>query len=70
MNRCLATRLEVINDFRGWRTNEKTIVFESDDWGSIRTSSVKAIKNLEDNGVRVSDCHYMHYDRIESIEDM
>lgn len=60
----------MINDFRGWRTNEKTIVFESDDWGSIRTSSVKAIKNLEDNGVRVSDCHYMHYDRIESIEDM
>jgi hypothetical protein len=55
---------------RGWRTNRKIIVFESDDWGMIRTSSIIAQKELIKNGYNVSQCPYNDNDRLESDEDI
>lgn len=54
----------------GWRTDRKIIVIESDDWGSIRTSSKKAYENLKSIGYKVEDCHYNRYDTLESNDDM
>lgn len=58
-----------INAF-GWRTNRKIVVFESDDWGTIRTANKKALYALEEAGVRVHDCHYMMNDILESRQDL
>jgi hypothetical protein len=35
----------------GWRTNRKIIVFESDDWGSIRMPHMLIINNNIKNGL-------------------
>lgn len=35
-----------VSNIPGWRTNRKIVVIESDDWGSIRMSSLEAFKNL------------------------
>lgn len=54
----------------GWKTNRKIVVIESDDWGSIRTSSTDAQKILRKNNIDIDKCHYMLYDSLESEEDL
>ena len=45
-------------------------MFVSDDWGSVRTPSVESLMRLRDLGVKVDDCHYMQFDRLESGDDL
>jgi len=59
-----------IINWRGWTTNRKIIVFESDDWGSVRMSSKKNLSTLSDYGVKVQNCHYMQNDALASEEDL
>jgi hypothetical protein len=40
-----------IKNIPGWRTNRRIIIFESDDWGSIRMPSLTVFKKLEKLGV-------------------
>lgn len=54
----------------GWRTNRKIIVFESDDWGSIRMPSRRAFDVLLSAGIRVDNCHYNRYDSLASSDDL
>lgn len=54
----------------GWRTNRKIVVFESDDWGSIRMSSKKVYDILLEAGIRVDKCPYNTYDSLASEEDL
>ena len=54
----------------GWRTNRKIVVIESDDWGSIRMSSLKAFDNLLKAGMREDRNHYNIYDSLECNEDL
>ena len=54
----------------GFRTNKKIIVFESDDWGSIRMPSLKVYNNLLNKGLRVDCCHYCRFDSLAVKEDM
>ena len=54
----------------GWRTNRKIVVIESDDWGSIRMSSLEAFKNLLKAGMREDRNHYNLYDSMESNRDL
>ena len=54
----------------GWRTNRKIVVIESDDWGSIRMSSLEAFKNLLKAGMREDRNHYNLYDSLESNRDL
>ena len=56
-------------NFKGWRTNSKIIVFESDDWGSIRMPSVGAYKTLLESGIRVDQSRYNSHDCLENRED-
>ena len=54
----------------GWRTNRKIVVIESDDWGSIRMSSLEAFKKLLKAGMREDRNHYNLYDSLESNRDL
>jgi hypothetical protein len=57
-------------NFRGWKTNRKIIVIESDDWGSERTPSVDVYNQLINKGLRVDLCPFSKFDTIESNRDL
>jgi hypothetical protein len=60
-----------LSQIPGWRTKRKIIVFESDDWGSIRMPSNDVRKSLQENGVLSSNPdHYNLYDSLESNDDL
>ena len=55
---------------RGWRTDRKILVLESDDWGSIRTPSNEAIARLAEKGYETKDFPYLKFDTLESKGDL
>lgn len=61
--------LHLVNS-RGWRTDRKIIVFESDDWGSIRMPSSSVYEKLQQSGVPVEKSAYCRYDSLESDKDL
>ncbi|MCI4647568.1 hypothetical protein [Phaeodactylibacter sp.] len=54
----------------GLRTRRKILVFESDDWGSIRTPSLSALESLKQTGLPVQNCQYMMNDALETPRDL
>ena len=54
----------------GSKSKRKIIVFESDDWGTIRMSSKNAFNHFLTKGYPVDQCPYNTYDCLESNEDM
>ncbi len=54
----------------GHRTGKKNIVFESDDWGSIRMPSKKAVDELYATGINVYSNPFNNLDALESEEDL
>lgn len=54
----------------GWRTNRKIVVFESDDWGSIRVRSNEDTKALENEGFSFEGRSFYQYDGLESNKDL
>ena len=59
-----------INQRRGWTTDRKIIVIESDDWGSIRMPSKEVYDILLKDGYRVDLRLYERFDSLESDEDI
>ena len=59
-----------INKRRGWTTDRKIIVIESDDWGSIRMPSREVYERSLKEGYRVDLNPYEKYDSLESEEDL
>lgn len=62
-----------LTNIPGWRSRRNLVVFESDDWGSIRMPSVEVFNNLSKAGIDlVSDdgCNYNRYDSLASVEDL
>ncbi|WP_367392683.1 hypothetical protein [Lewinella sp. LCG006] len=55
---------------RGWRSNRKLLLIESDDWGSIRISSREVYEMLLDSGIPVDKFHFDKFDSLESTEDL
>lgn len=47
--------LSSLKHLPGWKTNRKIVVFESDDWGSIRMPSRRIYENCLNNGYRVDE---------------
>lgn len=58
-----------LSNIPGKCINRKIIVFESDDWGSIRTFSAEAYKQMKQHGLDVDANHY-GYDSLESNIDL
>jgi hypothetical protein len=49
---------------------DKVLVFESDDWGTIRTPNRDMLKFLEEQKIQTNRCHYTRFDSLESAEDL
>ena len=62
--------IKVFSNLPGWRTKRKIVVFESDDWGSIRMSSRVVFEKLLKKGIPVNRGHYNRYDSLESNADL
>ena len=54
----------------GWRTKRKIVVFESDDWGSVRMSSKNAFNFYLKQNIPVDKCPYNSFDALECNEDL
>ena len=42
-----------LSNVKGWRTKRHIVVIESDDWGSVRMSSLESFERLKAAGVPV-----------------
>jgi hypothetical protein len=56
-------------NFSGWQTKRRIVVFESDDWGSIRMPSITAYKAMMDSGFNLESSPYCKYDSLETDDD-
>jgi len=59
-----------VKNLPGWRTNRKIVVFESDDWGSIRMPSKEVYHACLKAGYPVDKNVYEKYDTLESEDDL
>jgi len=54
----------------GLRTNRKIVVFESDDWGSIRMPSRIIYNKMLNHGYKLDNNQYQKYDSLASSDDL
>lgn len=54
----------------GWRTKRRIVVFESDDWGSIRMPSKDVYSKFLREGFSLTESDYNKLDSLESNEDL
>jgi hypothetical protein len=62
-----------LSNLPGWRSNEKIVVIESDDWGSIRMPSLKVYETLKEKGLLLDTGDSKRYntlDTLASAEDL
>lgn len=64
-----ALRVNVSN-IPGWSTNRRIVVIESDDWGSIRMSSLENFERMLKSGMHEDRNHYNTNDALESNTDL
>jgi hypothetical protein len=57
-------------NYRGWNSKRKLVLFESDDWGSIRMPSKNVFDTLINEGVEVNKSYFTKYDSLESEDDL
>lgn len=70
-NNSLKSKLVVnLSNMKGWRTNRHIVVIESDDWGSVRMSSLDSFERLKAAGIPVDKGQYNLYDSLESNDDL
>jgi len=70
INSLKSTLSRNITNAKGWRTNRKIVVIESDDWGSIRMPNKKTVDFLKIKGLAVEKCPYVMNDSLESNDDL
>lgn len=59
-----------ITNVRGWRTDRKIVIIESDDWGTIRMPNLEVKKKYEALGYKISNNPYCSYDTLANSEDL
>ncbi len=59
-----------LSNIFGWRTKRKIVVFESDDWGSIRTRDSDALRRLGERGFDIESSNFAKYDSLERNQDL
>ena len=59
-----------MSNIPGWSTKRQIVVFESDDWGSIRTRSKQDYDAMYAAGLNVGDSIFPKYDCLESNVDL
>jgi len=69
------TILKGLSNIPDWKTKRRIVVFESDDWGSIRMPSNEAFKRLDEAGVMLRNPHgeaerFNKYDSLATSSDL
>jgi hypothetical protein len=69
------TILKGISNIPDWKTRRRIVVFESDDWGSIRMPSVEAFRRLDKAGVQLRNPfgeaeRFNMYDNLATSRDL
>lgn len=59
-----------LSQFKGYHTDKKILVIESDDWGGIRTSSKKSYEELLRLGYPVDHGAFSKFDALETNKDL
>jgi hypothetical protein len=59
-----------IQNIPGKKLNRRLVVFESDDWGSVRIPSKKVMQQLADAGIAVHTNPFNYLDALESETDL
>lgn len=59
-----------LSNLIGWKTKRKIVVFESDDWGSIRTKNLEAYQNMIKGGLKLDNLNFTKFDCLESNSDL
>ena len=59
-----------LSNVKGWSTKKHIVVIESDDWGSVRMSSLESFERLKTAGIPVDTDHYNTNDALESNDDL
>ncbi|QSS98024.1 hypothetical protein [Psychroflexus sp. ALD_RP9] len=59
----------IVKHIPGWRTNQKILVIESDDWGSIRMPNAKVREELLEANYDL-DNNFLKYDTLTNKEDI
>jgi hypothetical protein len=65
--------LKNLSNIPGWRTKRHLVVFESDDWGSIRTTSIEAVNRLSSKGIDFKSLdarRYSYNDTLATVNDL
>lgn len=62
--------LQLCTNLRGWKSQRKLLVIESDDWGAIRMPNRQAWDRLVAAGIRVDKSRYDSLDCLETKEDL
>lgn len=70
MNNLKQTVSNSLINYKGFKTKRRIIVFESDDWGSIRMPSKNVYVKLKHAGINVDKSAYCKYDSLESNSDL
>jgi len=69
------TVLKGLSNIPDWKTRRKIVVFESDDWGSLRMPSTEAFKRLDDAGIQLRNPHgeaerFNRFDNLATSHDL
>lgn len=62
-------RKNIVN-ILGWNTKRKIVVFESDDWGSVRIKNNSVREILKNYEINVNEKHFDRFDSLESNQDL
>lgn len=57
-------------NFRGVSLHKKYVLFESDDWGAIRTPDRRSYERMLKAGIQVDTDYFDHFDSLESAKDL
>jgi len=65
--------LKELSNIPDWKTRRHIVVFESDDWGSVRMPSVESFKRLEKSGINLKygdSKRFNLYDNLATARDL
>ena len=60
----------LLSQMRGFKTNRKIVVIESDDWGTIRIPNQKTKEKLQKMGLDMVSNPYNQLDTLENVNDL
>lgn len=70
LKKIVRTILRDAHQLPGWKIDRKIVVFESDDWGSIRMPSANVYEKFVQRGLPVAKSEYNRLDTLETNADL